>query len=146
MESTFQTFGGITRAVLLDNARALGFHYDPSSREVVLQPLLDGTRSGRWRRAASLRMAKWVCSWARRAWTRPIWRLRAREAIVTGYLVLFTPATALVAQLAKANGKGRLRRSSLIRQAEAADHRWTRLSAVRVRRCASVLPARQLTL
>jgi DNA replication protein DnaC/transposase len=31
-----------------------------------------------------------------------------REAIVTGYSVLFTPATTLVAQLAKAHGEGRL--------------------------------------
>ena len=31
-----------------------------------------------------------------------------REAIVTGYTVLFTPATTLVAQLAKAHGDGRL--------------------------------------
>jgi DNA replication protein DnaC len=32
----------------------------------------------------------------------------AREAIVTGYTVLFTPATTLVAQLAKAHADGRL--------------------------------------
>jgi hypothetical protein len=31
-----------------------------------------------------------------------------REAIVTGYSVLFTPVTTLVAQLAKAHGEGRL--------------------------------------
>jgi DNA replication protein DnaC len=31
-----------------------------------------------------------------------------REAIVTGYTVLFTPATTLVAQLAKAHADGRL--------------------------------------
>ena len=31
-----------------------------------------------------------------------------REAIVAGYSVLFTPATTLVAQLAKAHGEGRL--------------------------------------
>jgi DNA replication protein DnaC len=31
-----------------------------------------------------------------------------REAIVTGYRVLFTPATTLVAQLAKAHADGRL--------------------------------------
>ncbi|HEV7326660.1 MAG TPA: IS21 family transposase [Bosea sp. (in: a-proteobacteria)] len=40
MESTFQVFGGIPREVLLDNARALALHHDPSSREVVLQPRL----------------------------------------------------------------------------------------------------------
>ena len=40
MESTFQAFGGIAREVLLDNARALVLHHDPSSREVVLHPRL----------------------------------------------------------------------------------------------------------
>ena len=40
MESTFQAFGGIARGVLLDNARALVLHHDPSSREVVLHPRL----------------------------------------------------------------------------------------------------------
>lgn len=40
MESTFQAFGGIPREVLLDNARALVLHHDPSSREVVLHPRL----------------------------------------------------------------------------------------------------------
>lgn len=46
MESTFQAFGGIAREVLLDNARALVLHHDPSSREVVLHPRLHG----RWSR------------------------------------------------------------------------------------------------
>jgi hypothetical protein len=32
MVSTFQAFGGIAREVLLDNARALVLHHDPSSR------------------------------------------------------------------------------------------------------------------
>jgi transposase len=40
MESTFQAIGGIPREVLLDNARALVLHHDPSSREVVLHPRL----------------------------------------------------------------------------------------------------------
>ena len=40
MESSFQAFGGIPREVLLDNARALVLHHDPSSREVVLHPRL----------------------------------------------------------------------------------------------------------
>jgi transposase len=40
MESAFQAFGGIPREVLLDNARALILHHDPSSREVVLHPKL----------------------------------------------------------------------------------------------------------
>lgn len=40
MESSFQAFGGIPREVLLDNARALILHHDPSSREVVLHPRL----------------------------------------------------------------------------------------------------------
>ena len=40
LESTFAAFGGIPREVLLDNARALILHHDPSSREVVLHPKL----------------------------------------------------------------------------------------------------------
>jgi hypothetical protein len=40
LESAFQAFGGIPREVLLDNARALILHHDPSSREVVLHPRL----------------------------------------------------------------------------------------------------------
>ena len=40
MESAFRAFGGIPREVLLDNARALILHHDPSSREVVLHPKL----------------------------------------------------------------------------------------------------------
>jgi transposase len=40
MESAFQAFGGIAREVLLDNARALVLHHDPSSREVILHPRL----------------------------------------------------------------------------------------------------------
>lgn len=40
MESAFLAFGGIPREVLLDNARALVLHHDPSSREVVLHPRL----------------------------------------------------------------------------------------------------------
>ncbi len=40
MESAFMAFGGIPREVLLDNARALVLHHDPSSREVVLHPRL----------------------------------------------------------------------------------------------------------
>lgn len=40
MESAFQAFGGVPREVLLDNARALILHHDPSSREVVLHPRL----------------------------------------------------------------------------------------------------------
>lgn len=40
LESTFAAFGGIAREVLLDNARALILHHDPSSREVVLHPKL----------------------------------------------------------------------------------------------------------
>ena len=40
MESAFAAFGGIPREVLLDNARALILHHDPSSREVVLHPRL----------------------------------------------------------------------------------------------------------
>ena len=40
MESAFLAFGGVPREVLLDNARALILHHDPSSREVVLHPRL----------------------------------------------------------------------------------------------------------
>lgn len=40
MEGAFQAFGGVPREVLLDNARALILHHDPSSREVVLHPRL----------------------------------------------------------------------------------------------------------
>lgn len=40
MESAFRTFGGVPREVLLDNAKALILHHDPSSREVVLHPRL----------------------------------------------------------------------------------------------------------
>ena len=40
LESAFQTFGGVPREVLLDNARALILHHDASSREVVLHPRL----------------------------------------------------------------------------------------------------------
>jgi transposase len=40
LEGTFQAFGGVTRDVLLDNARALILHHDPASREVVLHPRL----------------------------------------------------------------------------------------------------------
>lgn len=40
MEGAFQAFGGIPHEVLLDNARALIVHHDPSSREVVLHPRL----------------------------------------------------------------------------------------------------------
>lgn len=40
MESAFAAFGGVPREVLLDNARALILHHDPSSREVVLHPRL----------------------------------------------------------------------------------------------------------
>ncbi len=40
MESTFRSFGGVPREVLLDNARALILHHDPVSREVVLHPRL----------------------------------------------------------------------------------------------------------
>jgi transposase len=40
MESAFVAFGGVPREVLLDNARALILHHDPSSREVVLHPRL----------------------------------------------------------------------------------------------------------
>jgi len=40
LESAFAAFGGIPREVLLDNARALILHHDPSSREVVLHPKL----------------------------------------------------------------------------------------------------------
>jgi len=40
VEGTFQASGGTAREVLLDNARALVLHHDPSSREVVLHPRL----------------------------------------------------------------------------------------------------------
>lgn len=40
MESAFLAFGGVPREVLLDNARALILHHDPSIREVVLHPRL----------------------------------------------------------------------------------------------------------
>lgn len=40
MESAFRAFGGVTREVLLDNAKALILHHDPASREVVLHPRL----------------------------------------------------------------------------------------------------------
>ena len=40
MEGAFRAFGGVPREVLLDNARALILHHDPSSREVVLHPRL----------------------------------------------------------------------------------------------------------
>lgn len=40
MEGAFQAFGGVPREVLLDNARALILHHNPSSREVVLHPRL----------------------------------------------------------------------------------------------------------
>ena len=40
MEGAFQAFGGVPREILLDNARALILHHDPSSREVVLHPRL----------------------------------------------------------------------------------------------------------
>ena len=40
MESSFRAFGGIPCEILLDNARALVLHHDPSSREVVLHPRL----------------------------------------------------------------------------------------------------------
>lgn len=40
MESAFRAFDGVTREVLLDNAKALILHHDPASREVVLHPRL----------------------------------------------------------------------------------------------------------
>jgi hypothetical protein len=40
LESTFRTFGGVPREVLLDNAKALILHHDLASREVVLHPRL----------------------------------------------------------------------------------------------------------
>lgn len=40
LESAFHAFGGVPREVLLDNAKALILHHDPSSREVVLHPRL----------------------------------------------------------------------------------------------------------
>lgn len=40
MESAFRAFGGIPREVLLDNARALILHHNPSTREVLLHPRL----------------------------------------------------------------------------------------------------------
>lgn len=67
-----------------------------------------------------------------------------REAIVAGYTVLFAPATALVATLAKAHAEGRLEEKlAFFRQAEAADRRRTRLPPLRDRCRPSVLPARQ---
>ena len=40
LESAFRAFGGVSREVLLDNAKALILHHDPASREVVLHPRL----------------------------------------------------------------------------------------------------------
>ena len=40
LENTFRRFGGVPEEVLLDNARALILHHDPSTREVVLHPRL----------------------------------------------------------------------------------------------------------
>jgi transposase len=40
LESAFRHFGGVPEEVLLDNARALILHHDPSTREVVLHPRL----------------------------------------------------------------------------------------------------------
>ncbi len=40
LESAFRRFGGVPEEVLLDNARALILHHDPSTREVVLHPRL----------------------------------------------------------------------------------------------------------
>jgi transposase len=48
MESAFRVFGGVPREVLLDNAKALILHHDPSSREVVLHPRLHAF-AGHWR-------------------------------------------------------------------------------------------------
>ena len=67
-----------------------------------------------------------------------------REAIVAGYSVLFTPATTLVAQLAKAQRRGPAGGAAdALRQAQAADRGRARLSAVRAGRRAPVLPAGQ---
>jgi transposase len=40
MESAFRAFGGVPREILLDNARALILHHNPTSREVILHPRL----------------------------------------------------------------------------------------------------------
>lgn len=80
-----------------------------SASTSVPSPPSTRLRYARSRRGASSPMARRFCSWARLAWARPIWPSPSGgEAIVTGYSVLFTPATTLVAQLAKAHGEGRL--------------------------------------
>jgi len=129
----FRAFGGVPREVLLDNAKALILHHDPASREVVLHPRLHafarhwGFRiracapyrartKGKDERGvgyvkrnaiAGRRFATWSEMEAHLEKTHLAVAI-GREAIVTGYTVLFTPATTLVAQLAKAHADGRL--------------------------------------